>query len=148
MRSAILSLFLAALCLPCAADKLNHMCARTKSCGTPSPLVYVTPRLFCASALPWSAARRNHFSASASSCGTPLPLCVHEAEIVLRVGVALVSGEAIPLHGLGVVLRHPLAFEVHEAEIDTARRGRPGRRRGDTTSAPRRSSSHPPPLRT
>jgi hypothetical protein len=42
---------------------------------------------------------------------------VHEAEIELRTGSALVGGEAIPLYGLGVVLRHALAIVVHEAEI-------------------------------
>ena len=36
---------------------------------------------------------------------------------MLRVGVALIGGEAIPLQGLGVVLRHALAIVVHEAEI-------------------------------
>jgi hypothetical protein len=31
---------------------------------------------------------------------------------------SLVGGEAIPLHGLGVILRHPPAFVVRETEIE------------------------------
>src|SRR5262249_39529038 len=41
---------------------------------------------------------------------------VGEAEIVLRLGVALLGGAAIPARRLGVVLRHAAAFPVHHAE--------------------------------
>ena len=43
---ATISLFLTASLNPLAAAKLNHMCAVTSSCGTPSPLSYMAPRLF------------------------------------------------------------------------------------------------------
>ena len=56
------------------AARFNHIWASTLSCGTPSPLLYMTPRLFWAEALPCSAARRYHRMASASSCGMPSPL--------------------------------------------------------------------------
>ena len=36
------------------------MCACTTSCGTPRPLPYMSPRLYCALAYPWSAASRYH----------------------------------------------------------------------------------------
>ena len=39
------------------------------SCGTPSPVLYMTPRLYCALTWPCSAARRNQMTASAASCG-------------------------------------------------------------------------------
>jgi hypothetical protein len=48
---------------------------------------------------------------------------VHNPEIELREDEALVSGEAIPLQRLGVVLRHPLALGVAEAEIVLRKRG-------------------------
>jgi hypothetical protein len=32
----------------CAAARLNHMCAMTLSCATPSPVAYRRPRLYCA----------------------------------------------------------------------------------------------------
>ena len=37
----------------------------------------------------------------------PLAVGVHEPEIVLRVGIALPGGEAIPSHRLSVILRDP-----------------------------------------
>ena len=39
-------------------------------------------------------------------------------EIELRGGVALLGGEAVPPHRLGVVLGHALAVGVHESEIE------------------------------
>ena len=42
---------------------------------------------------------------------------VHDPEIGLGVGVALVGCEAIPLQRLSVVLRHTLAVGIHEPEI-------------------------------
>ena len=47
----------------------------------------------------------------------PLAIGVHDAEIELRDGDALVSCEAKPLQRLGVVLRHAPTLAVHEAEI-------------------------------
>src|SRR5262249_61114504 len=41
---------------------------------------------------------------------------VGEAEIVLRLGVALLGGATIPARGLGVVLGHAAAFAVHHPE--------------------------------
>ena len=49
--------------------------------------------------------------------GDALALVVHDAEIVLSFGVALLGGLAIPLQGLGVVLGDALALVVHEAEV-------------------------------
>ena len=49
----------------------------------------------------------------------PLALVIHEAEVVLRNGVVLVSSEAIPFQGFSVVLRHPVhAVSVHAAKTD------------------------------
>jgi hypothetical protein len=42
--------------------------------------------------------------------------CIHEAEIVLGSGVALLSGEAKPLHRLGIVLLDGFAVGIHLAE--------------------------------
>ena len=62
-----------------------------------------------------------------------LAIGVHDAETVLRIGVALVGGEAKPLQGLGVVLRHPSAIAYMRPRLNCARR-RLDRQRGDTTS--------------
>ena len=43
---------------------------------------------------------------------------VHQAEAGLGVGKTLFCGEAVPLHGLGVVLRDADAVVVHVAEAD------------------------------
>ena len=53
--------------------------------------------MYCAPASPWSAARRYHFTRLGVVLRHALAIGVHEAEIVLRAGVALVGGEAIPL---------------------------------------------------
>ena len=46
-----------------------------------------------------------------------MTVSVHDAEIVLSVGVPLLGGLAIPLHRLGVVLGDTFAVAVHDAEI-------------------------------
>jgi hypothetical protein len=40
-------------------------------------------------------------------------MLVHGADAVLRIGVASVSAEPKPFYGLGVILRHPIAIQVH-----------------------------------
>ena len=47
----------------------------------------------------------------------PRAIVVHPPEVVLRVGVPLVSGEAVPPGCLGVVLRDPRAIVVHPPEV-------------------------------
>ena len=59
MRCATDALFWIASASPCAAAKLYHMCARTKSLDTPCPLKYIVPRLFLALSSPRWAANRN-----------------------------------------------------------------------------------------
>ena len=49
--------------------------------------------------------------------GDALALVVHEAELVLRSGVALFSGQAEPLCSFGMVLGNALADGVHDAEL-------------------------------
>lgn len=39
-------------------------------------------------------------------------------KVVLRRRIALFSGQLIPLHRRGVVLRHAFAIAVHEAEVE------------------------------
>ncbi len=46
-----------------------------------------------------------------------LALSVPNAEVGLRLGIALFGSAAIPLHCLGIVLRHALADGVHDAEV-------------------------------
>ena len=50
---------------PFALAMLDHMCAITKSCGTPSPRKYIIARLVCAMASPCSAAKRKKTPRSA-----------------------------------------------------------------------------------
>jgi hypothetical protein len=58
---------------PCPAAKFNHMCARARSRGTPSPRSYKDAREICANIAPRSAALRNHLAASEWSCSMPSP---------------------------------------------------------------------------
>ncbi len=41
---------------------------------------------------------------------------VHDAEVDLGVGIALLGRLAVPFHCLAIVLRHALAFVVRETE--------------------------------
>ena len=100
---------------PCSAASRNHRTASASSSRTPLPKAYIDPSLTCASASPCSAASRNHRAASASSSRTPSPR-MYMFPIELRVGVALLGGEAQPPHRLGAVLRHTLAQDIHESE--------------------------------
>ena len=43
---------------------------------------------------------------------------VHDAEIVLRLGLALLGGHLVPLRRFAKILRHALAFGVHQAEVE------------------------------
>ena len=70
------------------------------------------PRLYCAQARLLWAARWHHAKASAEVVGR----VVAKAEVGLRVGVALLGGLALPVGGLGVVLRQALTRVVHRAE--------------------------------
>src|SRR5262245_39546784 len=47
-----------------------------------------------------------------------LALSIQERQIVLGGGVPLLGGEAVPLGGLGVILRHAAAFLRQEPEIE------------------------------
>ena len=49
------------------------------------------------------------------------PIVVHESEIELSEGIALIGSPAIPLHRLGIVLGHSLPLAVHEPEIELSR---------------------------
>ena len=42
---------------------------------------------------------------------------IHEPELILSPGDALIRGLAVPLHRLGVVLGNAETFEIHEPEI-------------------------------
>ena len=42
---------------------------------------------------------------------------VHQAKVVLRFGVPLLSGQPEPLGGFGVILRNALAVVVHLAKV-------------------------------
>ena len=46
-----------------------------------------------------------------------MAICIHEAEVGLTTGIALVRSLAIPLHRQRIVLRHALAICIHEAEV-------------------------------
>ncbi len=48
----------------------------------------------------------------------PLAGEVHDAQTVLRVGIALVGGLAVPDHRLFVILHNPSAFMVHDPQIE------------------------------
>ena len=50
--------------------------------------------------------------------GHALAVVVHDPEIELRGGGALLGSEAVPPHRLGVVLGHALAVVVHDPEIE------------------------------
>ena len=43
---------------------------------------------------------------------------VHESEVVLRDGVSLLGGQAVPPDGFRVVLRDALTGVVHDSEVD------------------------------
>ena len=49
---------------------------------------------------------------------------MHDAEVVLRRGVPLLGGLAIPVDDFRMVLRHALAVGMHDAEV-VLRRGVP-----------------------
>src|SRR5262249_44748586 len=53
-----------------------------------------------------------------SSSRPPLAARIGEAEIVLRLRVALFGGALIPARGLGEILRHAAAFPVHHPELE------------------------------
>src|ERR1700722_10044162 len=46
---------------------------------------------------------------------------IHESEVELRQGQALVGGEAKPFDGVGIVLRSAFAIPRHDAEIELGR---------------------------
>jgi hypothetical protein len=60
---------------------------------------------------------RYHFTASAASRGTPAVLGVHEPEAVLGGGVTPLGGFAVPLHGLGDVMRYASTLVMQPAKV-------------------------------
>ena len=98
------------------AARFNHIWASTLSCGTPSPVAYITPRANCAQgvALLGGAAvpgdRFNVILRDAFAGGVPHP----EGE--LRAGVALFGGAAVPADRFNVILRDAFAGGVHHPE--------------------------------
>ena len=76
---------------PWAAAKLNYMWACTWSCGTPVPKAFMTPRLYWPPALPCSTARAGTTSRFNGVLGHAQAGAVHDAEIVLGVGVTVLG---------------------------------------------------------
>ena len=56
MRLAAVFFKFSPAALPCAVTMLNYAYARVSSSGTPRPLAYIVPRLYCAVAIPCFAA--------------------------------------------------------------------------------------------
>ena len=67
---------------------------------------------------PCAAAMLSQAYAVTSSSGTPLPLSYLTPRLSCFGGVALLGGEAVPPHRLGVVLGHALAVGVHDPEVE------------------------------
>ena len=72
----------------------------------------------------------NHMWASTASGGTPRP-SVHAPEVVLRAGVALLGGTAVPRDGPGGIRWHASALSVHAPEVALRRGGALLGRQGD-----------------
>ena len=47
----------------------------------------------------------------------PFALVVHDPEVVVGIGDALLGRPPVPLHRLGVVRRNPFALVVHDPEV-------------------------------
>ena len=59
---------------PCSATSRYQRTASASSFGTPRPLAYMFPRLYCALSLPCSAANPDHGITSTPPLGTPSPV--------------------------------------------------------------------------
>ena len=75
----------------------------------------------CAEALPWSAASPKPPDRLGVVLRNPRACVVHDPEVDLRRGVALVGREPKPPDRLGVVLRNPRAGVVHDPEVELRR---------------------------
>ena len=74
-------------------------------------------RISRACSSPFAPAMLNHMCASMRSLSTPRPVVIHGPEVGLGAGVSLLRRQTVPLHGLGIVLRHALSGGVHEPEV-------------------------------
>src|SRR5208282_5223425 len=61
------------------------------------------------------------FSFKSRTCLISSPLRAKQAESALRVDVALISGLAVPRHGLNGALRHALAAVKHDPKAELGR---------------------------
>src|SRR5258706_12667798 len=101
MNRTALSQFSIASLWFCAADNVNHISARTKSRGTPSPLAYIAPRLSIRA--PFVS---RELKPPRRFCVIVL-LVVQMAQLVLGVRASLVHSAAEPLHTFAMVCTPP-----------------------------------------